>query len=110
MSLSADKITAGTITATISLTSPIITGGSISVDTDMTIGRKLYMQTSTYTDGIYFSTLNSDCLTVDPGGALEYSSHFYAKGLHADNGGNGTFTTVDGKTVTVVDGIITSII
>ncbi len=103
------KITGGTITATIRMTSPIITGGSISVDTDMTIGRKLYIQTSDFTDGIYFDTFSGDSLTVDPGGALKYSSHFWAHGIHDFNGDSGSFGTADGKTVTVNDGIITSI-
>ena len=33
-----------------------------------------------------------------------------ASGVHASNGATGTFTSNDGKTITVTDGIITSIV
>ena len=41
---------------------------------------------------------------------IKTNGYVNAASLHAGNGASGTFTTADGKTVTVTNGIITSIV
>ncbi|HEX2925074.1 MAG TPA: phage tail protein [Ruminiclostridium sp.] len=112
-------ITSTKITST-RIETPIIVGGeirggkitsdsTINVTTDLTVGSRIFLQQGSYATGIYFPTFSDDCLTCDSGGLLEYTSHFWAQGLHARNGYSGSFKTADGKTVTVTDGVITEI-
>ncbi len=54
-------------------------------------------------DGTTGETIQNSAVIVSDAGALTAAS------LHATNGASGSFTTVDLKTVTVVDGVITSI-
>lgn len=101
---------AGAVNATnLNMSGGSITGGSIIVSSNVTIGEKLIIQVNDYTDGIYFGTSISN-LTVDPsGGAMAYSDSFYASTLHATNGATGTVSTTGSYTLTITDGIITSI-
>ena len=47
-------------------------------------------------------------VTID--GGLNVTGNTHSGTLHAGNGASGTFTSQDGKTITVVDGIITMIV
>ncbi len=55
-------------------------------------------------DGTTGQTIQNSTAILTDAGVLTTAE------LHATNGASGTFTTVDLKTVTVVDGIITSIV
>lgn len=113
-------ITQTKITST-TVESPIIVGGeirggkitsdsTINVTTDAHIGRKLYMDTNTYEDGIYFNTFNPNSkITADPGGEIIFGSSVTVPNISVLAGANGKFTTTNGKTVTVTDGVITDI-
>lgn len=84
--LSADKITAGTITATVSLTAAYITSESeINVITNARIGRGLYINPNNFNNGIYWDGVAE--IYIDPvskslflysGGAI------YANGIRID--------------------------
>ena len=111
----------GRITGSEIIGSTITSNSTINVSTDVRIGSKLYIGPGgSISGGIYFNTGDGDNLTADPGGALTYTSWFKAYGLNAEiingdriyagNGDTGSFKTVDGKTVTVTKGIITSIV
>jgi hypothetical protein len=93
----------------------IESSSTIDITTDATIGQRLYMQTSNFDDGIYFSTFAPQTsITVDPGGTIIITpnittENIYCSDISISNGASGSFGTPDGKTVIVSDGIITGI-
>ena len=92
------------------ITGALIVGSIIDVKTDVKIGRKLYMNATNTSDGIYFNSWSDLAIRVyDPAGTLEVNGYLIANGLESRNGANGTFKTGDGKLVTVNSGIVRSI-
>ncbi len=55
------------------ITGSSITGGTIDVDTDVTIGSRLYINATNFTDGIYF---NTSSITTQPTGNLDLNAPF----------------------------------
>ncbi len=113
-------ITQTKITST-TVESPIIVGGeirggkitsdsTINVTTDAHIGSKLYIHSTSGEQGIYFDTFDPESkITVDSGGAFNFGTAVYAPSLFSREGVSGSFKTSDGKTVSVIGGIITEI-
>jgi len=111
-----------------------VTGGSISVATDAYIGNNLYLGTLTavgtiktiyFNDNMNIAAVDTAAWTLELNcGYLEFIgsirgdwafSAAYVSGLENSGyvkgtGVSGSFTTVDGKTVTVDNGLITSIV
>lgn len=88
----------------------ITSNSTINVTTNAYIGRRLYMQTSTYTDGIYFATFDPNSkITVDTGGAIIFGTYAEAPLFISTKGANGSFRSADGKTISVEGGVITRI-
>lgn len=88
----------------------ITSNSTINVTTDAYIGRKLYIQTNTIADGIYFDTFDPDSkITVDPEGAIVFGTYAWAPKFISSEGAWGSFTSADGKTISVEGGVITRI-
>lgn len=83
----------------------IISNSEIDVNTDVNIGRNLFMNATTFNQGIYFNTFNETSLTVlDP-----VSGILVRGGLVVSGAATGYFNTADGKTVQVRGGIVVAI-
>lgn len=55
-------------------------------------------------------TVTLDAPTVHATGDVNVDGDLHADTLHAANGASGTFTSNDGKTITVVDGVVVNIV
>lgn len=83
----------------------IISNSEIDVNTDVYIGRNLFMNATTFNQGIYFNTFDETSLTVlDP-----VSGILVRGGLVVSGAATGYFNTADGKTVEVRGGIVVEI-
>ena len=88
----------------------ITSNSTINVTTDAYIGRRLYIKTSSYADGIYFRTFDPNCkITVDTGGTIIFGTYAHAPRFISTEGAWGSFKSADGKTISVEGGVITRI-
>ncbi|MDR7856066.1 phage tail spike protein [Tissierella sp.] len=94
------NIIGGTITG-----GRIISDSTIDVTTNANIGKNLYMNATTFDQGIFFNTWDETSLTVlDPNGGI-----LVRGGLEVSGAAYDSFETADGKIVYVSGGIITLI-